>query len=106
MVMWHIRIEVFKKFSSIKLYIMSFKYVTSSLSSKFWDWKHKLIGFKMGRSIMWVSENKWIKTVDLKIRVMLTYALRSHVKVLKNRNIAFNDIKYLMFKELNTPQVQ
>jgi hypothetical protein len=37
---------------------------------------------------------------------MLTCALKAHVKVLKNRNIAFNDTKNLMFRELNTPQVQ
>jgi hypothetical protein len=36
---------------------------------------------------------------------MLTCALRVHIKVSKNRNITFNDIKNLMFKELNTPQV-
>jgi hypothetical protein len=37
---------------------------------------------------------------------MLTYALRAHVKIPKNRNIVFNDIKNLMLGELNTPQVQ
>jgi hypothetical protein len=36
---------------------------------------------------------------------MLTCALKAHVKVPKNKNIAFNDTKNLMFKELNTPQV-
>jgi hypothetical protein len=42
----------------------------------------------------------------IKIRVMLTCVLRAHVKVLKNRNLAFNDTKNLMLRELNTPQVQ
>jgi hypothetical protein len=37
---------------------------------------------------------------------MLTCALRVHVKIPKNRNITFNDTKNLMFRELNTPQVQ
>jgi hypothetical protein len=37
---------------------------------------------------------------------MLTCVLRAHVKVSKNRNLAFNDIKNLMLRELNTPQVQ
>jgi hypothetical protein len=35
---------------------------------------------------------------------MLTCVLRAHVKVPKYRNIVFNDIKNLIFKELNTPQ--
>jgi hypothetical protein len=37
---------------------------------------------------------------------MLTCALKAHVKVHKNRNITFNNKKYLMFRELNTPQIQ
>jgi hypothetical protein len=37
--------------------------------------------------------------------VMLTCTLRAHVKVPKNRNIAFNDIKNLIFREFNTPQL-
>jgi hypothetical protein len=37
---------------------------------------------------------------------MLTYSLRAHVKVFKNWNLTFNDIKNLMLRELNTPQVQ
>jgi hypothetical protein len=37
---------------------------------------------------------------------MLTCALRAHVKVTKNKNIAFNDTKNLMFRELNTLEVQ
>jgi hypothetical protein len=32
--------------------------------------------------------------------------VRAQVKIPKNRNRTFNDIKNLMFKELNTPQVQ
>jgi hypothetical protein len=38
--------------------------------------------------------------------IILTYALRTHVKIHKNRNIAFNSTKNLIFKELNIPQVQ
>jgi hypothetical protein len=38
--------------------------------------------------------------------VMLTCALRAHDKIYKNRNIAFNDTKNLIFSELNTPQDQ
>jgi hypothetical protein len=34
---------------------------------------------------------------------MLTCALRAYVKIPKNRNIAFNDTKNLIFRELNTP---
>jgi hypothetical protein len=37
---------------------------------------------------------------------MLTYALRVHVRIPKNKNITFNDTKNLIFRELNIPQVQ
>jgi hypothetical protein len=40
------------------------------------------------------------------VYIMLTCALRAHVKVFKNKNIVFNNTKNLMFKELNTLQVQ
>jgi hypothetical protein len=32
---------------------------------------------------------------------MLTYALRTHVKLPKSKKLTFNVIKYLMFKVLN-----
>jgi hypothetical protein len=41
-----------------------------------------------------------------KLWIILTCAIRAHVNVPKNRNISFNDIKNLMFRELNTPQIQ
>jgi hypothetical protein len=34
---------------------------------------------------------------------MLTCALKAHVKVPKNKNLAFNDTKNLLLRELNTP---
>jgi hypothetical protein len=37
---------------------------------------------------------------------MLTCALKAHVKIYKNRNIKFNNIKNLMIRKLNKPQVQ
>jgi hypothetical protein len=37
---------------------------------------------------------------------MLTCALKTYVKVSKNRNITFNDTKNLMLKELNISQCQ
>jgi hypothetical protein len=33
---------------------------------------------------------------------MLTCALKTHVKVPKNRNLAFNNIRYIIFIKLNT----
>jgi hypothetical protein len=40
------------------------------------------------------------------LRVMLTCVLRAHAKIPININIVFNNANNLMFRELNTPQVQ
>jgi hypothetical protein len=41
-----------------------------------------------------------------KIKVMLTCALKVHVKVPKNRNLIFNNTKSLIRKKYNTSQIQ
>jgi hypothetical protein len=33
---------------------------------------------------------------------MLTCTLKTHVKVLKNENLAFNNVRYIIFIKLNT----
>jgi hypothetical protein len=41
-----------------------------------------------------------------KNKVMLTCALKAHVKVPKNRNLIFNNTKSLIRKKYNTSQIQ
>jgi hypothetical protein len=73
-------------------------FITSFLTRAEHGWLFIFIDFINLNLILYII-------TDLIKRVMLTCALKAHVKVYKNRNIAFNNTKNLMFTELNTPQV-